>query len=559
MQTFDLHLSDYDVSTRRVRVAVHRSPAGEVAAQETELPAVTLAEAVRANRTELTEMGQRLTDAVLPPPLWQAWRESVARAGDAGLCLRIHTQDPALLALPWAILRDRERRAYLSLDPQTPLVHYLPGPIARSAPVITTRLTLLHAGASPQGLEPVDFSGLVAELAALSSASDLPVLAVARAAHLQVSQLQALLQQHRPHIVHFDGHALWEPDLNQGLLVLEDDKGRPDLLPADLLATLLRSSNVRLAVLNACETAHAEQDVWAGVAQALVLAGVPAVVAMQSVVSDRQAAAFARSFYRALAQGEPVARAVVHGRQAMLAQTQISGAAGAWAIPALFLRAEDGLLWTFPAEKEKIPESKPSSGGISIGSVSAVNFVQGDAVFYQQGSTFFPNYTAQSDEKLDTLLAGQQDLKAGQAAIQQQLAQMRSTLLTHFDAGERAIVEQVASLLDQRQLSDAQAVVLAVESGAIPQAEAQALIQGMQLLLAEVADQRIVLAELHNQIQIAQFDAVLSEPRTDFRHKLKVAAPIVPFILSYEGELELSGGVNLATLWDDLVGRLKRR
>jgi hypothetical protein len=102
-------------------------------------------------------------------------------------------------------------------------------------------------------------------------------------------------------------------------------------------------------------------------------------------------------------------------------------------------------------------------------------------------------------------------------------------------------------------------VILAVESGAIQQAEAQALIQGMQLLLAEVADQRIVLADLHNQIQIAQFDAVVSEPRTDFRHKLKVAAPIVPFILSYEGELELSGGVNLATLWDDLVGRLKRR
>ena len=84
--------------------------------------------------------------------------------------------------------------------------------------------------------------------------------------------------------------------------MLEDDRGRPDLLPAELLAMLLRSRNVRLAVLNACETAYAGQDVWASVAQALVLAGVPAVVAMQSVVIDGQAAAFARSFYRALAQ-----------------------------------------------------------------------------------------------------------------------------------------------------------------------------------------------------------------------------------------------------------------
>jgi hypothetical protein len=552
MQTFDLHLSDYNVSTRRVRVAVNRSPAGEVAAQETVLPAINPAEAVHASRAQLIEIGHALTDTVLPPPIWQIWRESVARAGDAGLCLRIHTGNPSLVALPWALLRDAERRSFLALDPQTPIVHYLPGPIARSAPVVASRLSLLHAGASPQGVEGIDFSRLAAELASLATASDLPAFNLCTAPHLQVHQLQSQLQQHRPHIVHFDGHAVWEPDLNQGLMVLEDEKGEPDLLPAELLATFLRSSNVRLAVLNACETAQTGQDVWAGVAQGLVLAGVPAVVAMQTAVSDGQAAAFARAFYRALAQRESVARAMVHGRQAMLAQTQLSGAAGAWIIPALFLRAEDGALWTFSVARDEMPESKPSSAGITIGSVSAVNYVKGDAVFYQ-------TYAAQDTEKLDALLAGQQDLKAGQAVIQQQLGQMRSTLLAHYEAGERAIVQQVVAALNQQQLSDAQAMVLAVDGGRISQAEARRVIQGIQTLLAEVAQQRTQLAYLEQQIELAHIEEVLSAPTTDFRHKLKVTAPIVPFILAYEGEIELSGGLNLERLWDGLMERLGRR
>jgi hypothetical protein len=70
------------------------------------------------------------------------------------------------------------------------------------------------------------------------------------------------------------------------------------------------------------------------------------------------------------------------------------------------------------------------------------------------------------------------------------------------------------------------------------------LIDGVYALLSEVAHQRVQLGQLE-QYQIAQTQEPLTAPRTDFRHKPKVAAPIIPFILSYEGEVELSGGVNL--------------
>jgi len=31
----------------------------------------------------------------------------------------------------------------------------------------------------------------------------------------------------------------------------------------------------------------------------------------------------------------------------------------------------------------------------------------------------------------------------------------------------------------------------------------------------------------------------------DFKHRLKVAVPLIPFILDYEGEFELGTGINL--------------
>ena len=59
------------------------------------------------------------------------------------------------------------------------------------------------------------------------------------------------------------------------------------------------------------------QDPFSSVAPALLMAGVPAVVAMQFPIFDDSAIAFSKAFYQRLAAGELVETAVAEGRLAI--------------------------------------------------------------------------------------------------------------------------------------------------------------------------------------------------------------------------------------------------
>jgi CHAT domain-containing protein len=76
------------------------------------------------------------------------------------------------------------------------------------------------------------------------------------------------------------------------------------------------------------------ESLFAGLGPGLIRAGVPAVVAMQLAVPDDAAITFARGFYSALAQGEPVPRAVAQGRRRLFRDKT-------WFIPTLYLRGND--------------------------------------------------------------------------------------------------------------------------------------------------------------------------------------------------------------------------
>ena len=58
--------------------------------------------------------------------------------------------------------------------------------------------------------------------------------------------------------------------------------------------------------------------------------------------------------------------------------------------------------------------------------------------------------------------------------------------------------------------------------------------------------------------QQAPLNEIIKNPELDARHKLKVAVPIIPFILEYEGELELGTGFNLKSGWESIKNKLRR-
>jgi outer membrane protein assembly factor BamB len=155
----------------------------------------------------------------------------------------------------------------------------------------------------------------------------------------------------------------------------------------------------------------------------------------------------------------------------------------------------------------------------------------------------------QMDAKLDTILQEQ-------ATTQRQLGDLRETLLARLDASEQAIVANVIAHLDQSQLEATEILLKALEDNQVDEEMAQALLTAVQQTLAE-------LQQLPGQLNtplahdVQQMAEVVDAPQFDVRHKLKVVAPIIPFILSYEGELELNSSMNLETAWQRLMTRLR--
>jgi CHAT domain-containing protein len=133
------------------------------------------------------------------------------------------------------------------------------------------------------------------------------------------------LNDHRPQVVHFSGHA------HSGGIILEgSDKADDDHdFPFSQLARLLGATTdpPQLVVLNACESLDGADD---------LLQTVPVVIGMADAIDDAAAVTFASFFYNAIAAAQSVQAALDQAKLAMEA-----GALGDAVLPAL--RARDGV------------------------------------------------------------------------------------------------------------------------------------------------------------------------------------------------------------------------
>ncbi len=126
------------------------------------------------------------------------------------------------------------------------------------------------------------------------------------------------------------------------------EDGTNRFIGTQALRDLFLSSDLRLAVFSACETAtiggqgrsaqpqqHAAVD--ATLATALVTAQIPAVVAMPFSLQDDLSPTFMYHFYEALAEGRTLEEALSRSRQALLPMQQKS-----WFIPVLYRHMAEG-------------------------------------------------------------------------------------------------------------------------------------------------------------------------------------------------------------------------
>ncbi|HCI82663.1 MAG TPA: hypothetical protein DHW02_23560 [Ktedonobacter sp.] len=199
------------------------------------------------------------------------------------------------------------------------------------------------------------------------------------------------------YIVHFDGHGVYgrlcthnecstmnEPDAHkcsecdaslnrikpQTYLCFCQDDGSNRFIDTQTLCNLFTTSDVRLAVFSACETAaitsqheHRQRRtaVDATLATALVMSQVAAVVAMPFAVRDDLSPTFMFHFYNALADGRTLEEGLARARQALLPTQQ------SWFIPVLYRRVTEGhedpvpLLTTADEEEKHRSSTHPLS------------------------------------------------------------------------------------------------------------------------------------------------------------------------------------------------------
>lgn len=131
-------------------------------------------------------------------------------------------------------------------------------------------------------------------------------------------------------------------------------------------------------------------------------------------------------------------------------------------------------------------------------------------------------------------------LSAGQKAIYANINNLRQGLLAHYEAGEKNIISAITYQLNESQMTTISALLDAIEANKVSDAEMENILPSIQEGLSILQQRGITLTG--SQEEIVQ---VINAPQMDFKHRLKVAVPLIPFILDYEGELELGTGINL--------------
>ena len=299
------------------------------------------------------QLGRQLFEALVADDVRGLYVASSQRAREHSGTLRLvlRVRPPELARFPWEFLFDPGRQDYLGLS--LPLVRY-PEVLAPRQPLhVEPPLHILGMSARPgdQSLLAVDSEQrrLHAALAKLQREA---VVELGWVAGQTYGHLEAAMDRGPWHVLHFVGHGGYDRALDEGTLVLTDERGRTDRVGAEDLSRLLADHHtLRLVVLNACDTARGgSADAFSSTAAALMRRGIPAVVAMQFEISDDAAIRFAQTFYQNVAKRLPVDTAVMRARRALRRAKKDTLE---WGTPVLYLRAVDARIFDPPAPRPR--------------------------------------------------------------------------------------------------------------------------------------------------------------------------------------------------------------
>ena len=351
----------------------------------------------RARRVEanLVEWGKRLHEAAMPvahaADVMQAWATIADHSGrrysvhvdealDAGAApadvLAAKEAASLLLGLPWELLHDGEGYLFQGAKP-TRVRRRLPFTKRRDVPVVAPPIRILLVTARPEdeACGYIDHRAsalpLVEAMEALPGLVRIHVLSPPTLPALQKELDRARAAREPYHVVHFDGHGVYDKTVGLGGLCFElpEDVGKLEkrrhvTVFTSELGPLLRDHRIPLVFLEACQTAQSEKA-SESVASELLKVGVASVVAMSHSVLVETARRFVEAFYQALAAGKRVGDAMLEGQRRLKDDTsrgRIFGAAELrledWFVPVLFQEKEDPQLFTRTPARQTLEDSR---------------------------------------------------------------------------------------------------------------------------------------------------------------------------------------------------------
>lgn len=127
------------------------------------------------------------------------------------------------------------------------------------------------------------------------------------------------------------------------------------------------------------------------------------------------------------------------------------------------------------------------------------------------------------------------------------IALLRQALVNFYDTDEQNIIRSSIQPLDLSQLHLVKTLLDAVEANQISELEIQRMLTPLEDRISTLPPSQASIAE------------IIRDPQLDARHKIKITLPIIPFLVDYEGELELGTGFDVKLVWEQLITRLWRK
>lgn len=284
--------------------------------------------------------------------IWFAVRGQLAE-----LRVEINSGVAEAASIPWELMRDPASDSPIALRAQAfvrvqsnPNIDFVRAPRAKEG-----RIRLLYVAARPDGADDVALRAvanrLLQDLGGDRERFEISALRPPTFEQLQRTLADAKAAGRPFHIVHFDGHGVYE-DLNKtrwadwlrainaltlgghakgkhGYLMFEHQERELRPVSGEELGRLLRDNGVPVLALNACQSAmhqaaerpaaaadaHDAVRAIGSLAQAVIDQGIPAVLGMRYSVYVVTASQYVGELYRELAQGRPFGEAASAARK----------------------------------------------------------------------------------------------------------------------------------------------------------------------------------------------------------------------------------------------------